>query len=80
MLSVMKSKAGAYVDDAKASLHESAAHRLEQVRDAADAVRQHYDDGMKSCAARIVARPFISVLAALGVGLVLGGLVRRHRQ
>ena len=78
VIAAVKAKAGSYVDDAKASLHESAAHRLDQARDAADAVRQRYDDGVKSCAAKIVERPFVSVLAALGVGLVLGRLMRWH--
>ena len=76
VIAAVKAKAGSYVDDAKASVHESAAHRLDQARDAADAVRQRYDEGVKSCAAKIAERPFVSVLAALGVGLVVGRLMR----
>jgi ElaB/YqjD/DUF883 family membrane-anchored ribosome-binding protein len=78
VIAAVKAKAGSYVDDAKASVHESAAHRLDQVNDAADAVRQRYDDGLKNCASKIVERPFVSVLAALGVGWVLGRLMRWH--
>lgn len=78
VIAAVKAKAGSYVDDAKASVHESAAHRLDQVHDAADAVRQRYDDGLESCASKIAERPFVSVLAALGVGWVLGRLMRWH--
>ena len=78
VIAAVKAKAGSYIDDAKASVHESAAHRLDQARDAADAVRQRYDDGLKSCAVKIAERPFVSVLAALGVGWVLGRLMRWH--
>ena len=80
IVAAIKAKAGSYVDDAKDSLHESAAHRFEQVRDAADAIGQKYHDGLKSCAAKIEAHPFASLLAALGVGVILGRLMRWHRR
>jgi ElaB/YqjD/DUF883 family membrane-anchored ribosome-binding protein len=79
VIAAIKAKAGDCVDDAKDSLHELAAHRVEQVRDAADAVGRTCHNGLKSCAATIEERPFVSVLAALGVGVILGGLLRRRR-
>jgi ElaB/YqjD/DUF883 family membrane-anchored ribosome-binding protein len=80
VISALRGKARDRVEDAKESLHESAAHRIEQVRDAADAVRRRWHDGVKSCAAKIEERPFTSLLAALGVGMVLGGLMRWRRR
>ncbi len=80
VIAAVKAKAGTYVDDAKASLHESATHRIEQVHDAADAIGQRYHDQVKSCAAKIAERPFASVLAALGIGMVLSTLMRWRRR
>ena len=80
VIAAIKAKAGDYVDDAKDSLHESAAHRVKQVREAADALKGKCQDGLKSCAAKIEEHPFACVLAALGVGLVLGALMRCHRR
>lgn len=80
VIAAIKAKAGAYVDDAKDSLHESAAHRLEQVRDATDAIGRRCHDRLKSGAAKIEEHPFASLLAALGVGVVLGGLMRWYRR
>ena len=50
------------------------------VGDAADALKGKCQDGVKNCAAKIGEHPFASVLTALGVGLVLGGLMRWHRR
>ena len=80
VVAALKAKAEDYVDDATESLHESAAHRVDQVRDAADAIRRKCHDGLKSCAAKTEEHPFASLLAALGVGVVLGGLIKWHRR
>jgi ElaB/YqjD/DUF883 family membrane-anchored ribosome-binding protein len=80
VISVIKAKAGGFVDEAKDCLHESAAHRLDQARDAADAFGKQCRKGLKSCAGKIEDRPFVSVLTALGVGVVLGGLLIWHRR
>jgi ElaB/YqjD/DUF883 family membrane-anchored ribosome-binding protein len=75
VIAAIKAKAGDYIDSAKESLHESAAHRLEQVRDTANIVGRRCHDGLKSCAVKIEEHPFISLLAALGGGVILGGLI-----
>ena len=80
VIAAMKAKVGSRVDDARDSVHESAAHGFEQVRDAADAIGQRYRDGLKRCAAKIEERPFASLLAALGAGVILGALMKWHRR
>lgn len=80
VIAAIKAKAGSYVDDARESMHESAAHRVEQVCDAAEAIGHKCHDGLKSCGAKIEEHPFASLLAALGVGVVLGGLMAWRRR
>jgi ElaB/YqjD/DUF883 family membrane-anchored ribosome-binding protein len=80
ILSALHGKARDRVDGAKESLHESVAEGMEQVRDAVDAIERRCRGGLKSCAAKIEERPFFSLLAALGVGVVLGCLLRRGRR
>jgi ElaB/YqjD/DUF883 family membrane-anchored ribosome-binding protein len=79
ILGVLHGKARDYVEGVKESLHESGAEKAEQLRDAACAVGKKYHEGVKCCAEKIEERPFASVLVALGVGVILGGLMRRHR-
>lgn len=80
VIAAIKAKVGSRADDARDSVRESAAHGLEQVRDAADAIGRRYRDGLKSCAAKIEKRPFASLLAALGAGVILGALMKGHRR
>lgn len=80
LFGALKAKAGSSVGDAMDSLHDSAAHRLEQVRDAAGAAGRRCHDGVKLCTEKMEEHPLVTVLAALGAGLVLGGLIRRHRR
>jgi ElaB/YqjD/DUF883 family membrane-anchored ribosome-binding protein len=80
VIAAIKAKVGSRADDASASVQESAAHGFEQVRDAADAIGRRYRDGVKSCAAKIEQRPFASLLAALGAGVILGALMKWHRR
>lgn len=80
VVAAIKAKAGTYVDETKESLHESAAQRIGQLRDAADAIGKRCRDGVKGCTTKIEEHPFTTLLAALGVGVVLGGLLRRRRS
>ena len=80
VIGAIKAKAEEYVGEAKDNLTESGAHRLEQVRDAAGVVGRQCQDGAKVCAAKIGEHPLASMLAALGVGLVVGALIRSHRR
>jgi ElaB/YqjD/DUF883 family membrane-anchored ribosome-binding protein len=80
VIAAIKAKVGSHADDARVSVHESAVHGLEQVRDAADAIGRRYRDGLKSCAAKIEQRPFASLLAALGAGVILGALMKWRRR
>lgn len=79
ILGAVQGKARDYVDNARESLNESASERVEQVRQAARAVGQKYRHSVDDCAAKIGERPFVSVLAALGAGVILGGLLLRRR-
>ena len=79
LLSALHEKARDRVENAKESLREAGAERVEQVRDAACAVGRSCQATMENCAAKIGQRPFVSVLAALGVGAILGGLLRRRK-
>ncbi len=80
VISALQKKAGDYVDSAKESVRESVTERVDQVRDAASAVGQSCQHSVKDCAAKIGQRPFVSVLVALGVGAILGGLLLRGRE
>ena len=80
VIAAVKAVARSRVDDAKESLGESAAHRLEQVREAAEAIGQNCKERMKTCAEKIEEHPLGSVLAALGAGVVMGLLIRCHRR
>jgi ElaB/YqjD/DUF883 family membrane-anchored ribosome-binding protein len=80
ILTALHGKVRDRVESAKESLHESAAERVDQVRDAASAVGQSCQSAFSDCATKIGQRPFVSVLAALGVGVILGGLLLRRRQ
>ena len=80
VLSALHGKAKDYVEHAKESLQESVAERVERVRDAAAAVGHNCQDASKECLARIKEHPLTSVLAAVGVGMILGGLLRRRRS
>ena len=79
VLGALHGKAKDYVEHAKESLQESVAERVERVRDAA-AVGHNCQDASKECVTKIKEHPFASVLAALGVGLILGGLMHRRRS
>lgn len=79
IVSALQRKTGDYVDSAKESLNESGAERVAQVRDAASAVEESCRQAVQSCAAKIGDRPFISMLGALGVGVILGGLLRKRQ-
>jgi ElaB/YqjD/DUF883 family membrane-anchored ribosome-binding protein len=80
IISALHRKAGDYVDSAKESLHESVTERVDQVRDAASAVGRGCQHTFKDCAAKIGERPFVSVLVAMGMGVILGGLLLKRRQ
>ena len=80
ILSALHGKARDSVESVKASLYESGAERVDQVRDAACAVGRSCQRALTGAAAKIGERPFVSVLAALGVGVILGGLLLRKRQ
>ena len=80
VIAAVKARAKSHVDDVKDSLHESAVHRFEQVRDAAADVKRNCDDGLKSCAAKIEEHPLVSVLAAVGIGVALGTLIKWRRR
>ena len=80
ILSALHGKARDCVENAKESLHESAAERADQVRAAASAVGRSCQRAVEDYAAKIGERPFVSVLAALGMGVILGGLLLRRRQ
>ena len=80
ILSALRGKARDCVENAKESLRESAAERVDQVGDAALAVGRSCQRTFKDSAAKIGQYPFVSVLAALGVGVILGGLLLRKRE
>ena len=80
VLGALHGKAKDYVEHAKESLQESVADRVERVRDAAAAVGHNCQDASKECVTKIKEHPFASVLAALGVGMILGGLLRRRHS
>jgi ElaB/YqjD/DUF883 family membrane-anchored ribosome-binding protein len=79
ILSALHGKATDRVESIKESLHDSAAERVGQVRDAACAVGQSCQNALNDCAEKIAKRPFVSVLAAVGAGVILGGLLLRRR-
>lgn len=79
LVHALQGKAKDRVDSSKESLHEYAAQRLEQIRDAADVVGRSCQKGLKECAAKIGEHPLASTLTALGVGMVGGLLLRRRR-
>jgi ElaB/YqjD/DUF883 family membrane-anchored ribosome-binding protein len=80
VVSALHGKARDRVESAKDSLHEAASERVDQVRDAACAVGRSCQRALDDSAAKIGERPFVSVLAALGVGLILGGVLLRRRR
>ena len=80
VISALQGKAAAYVDSAKESLHESATQRLDQVRDAGEAVGRSLQHGFKDCTTKMKEHPLATLLAVLGVGVVVGGLLQRRRQ
>lgn len=80
ILNAIHGKARDYVESTKESLAESGAEGVDQVRDAACAVGRRCQRAFKDSAAKIGERPFVSVLMALGVGVILGGLLLRKRQ
>jgi ElaB/YqjD/DUF883 family membrane-anchored ribosome-binding protein len=80
VIAALRKEAGDCVDSAKESVHDSVAERVEQLRDAADDIGRRCHDGVKSCTAQIEQHPFASLLAAVGVGVVLGGLLKCHRR
>jgi ElaB/YqjD/DUF883 family membrane-anchored ribosome-binding protein len=80
ILSALHGKARDSVETAKESLRESAAERGDQVREAARAVGRSCQQAFEDYAAKIGERPFVSLLAALGVGVILGGVLLRRRQ
>jgi ElaB/YqjD/DUF883 family membrane-anchored ribosome-binding protein len=80
ILNAVHGKVRDRVDSAKESLHDCAAEGVDQVRDAACAVGQGCQRALDDCAAKIGQRPFVSVLAAVGVGMILERLLLRRRQ
>ena len=80
ILGALHGKARDCVEGVKESLHESGAERVDQVRDAACAVRRSCHRAFEDSAAKIGERPFVSVLTALGVGLIMGSLLRWGRR
>ena len=80
ILGALHGKARDSFGSARDSLHESAAERVEQVRDAACAVGRRCRHVFESSAEKIAERPLLSVLAALGAGVILGGILLRRRH
>ena len=79
VISALQKRAGNYVETAKESLEESVAQRVDQVRDAVSAVEGSCRHTVNGYAAKIGERPVVSLLAALGMGMIVGGLIaKRH--
>ncbi len=80
VISALQGKAGDYVASAKESLHESATQRLDQVREAGEAVGRSLQHSFKHCTTKMKEHPLATLLTVLGVGVVVGGLLQRRRQ
>jgi ElaB/YqjD/DUF883 family membrane-anchored ribosome-binding protein len=80
VLSALHGKAKDRVEGIKESLQEAGAERADQVRDAACAVGRSCQHALDGCAEKIAQRPFVSVLAAVGVGVILGDMLLGRRR
>lgn len=78
ILGAVHDRAKDSIEGAKESLRESGAERADQVKDAARAVGRKCHRAVSDCGAKIGEHPFLSVLAALGVGAVVGLLLKRR--
>lgn len=79
VISALQKRAGNCVETAKESLEESVAQRVDQARDAVSAASESCQDTWKGCVAKMGKRPVVSLLAALGMGIIVGSLIaKRH--
>jgi len=82
----MKVLAGAFKErarerfgDAKESVSECATHHFDQLHEAADDIGRACRHGVATVSEKIEQRPLTSLLAAIGVGVILGRLLGRRR-
>lgn len=68
---------GALTEAFKRSSQQRAQEGAEQARERFNAVRQQAEGQAEEIGSQIKQRPFTSVLAAFGVGLVIGKIIRR---
>lgn len=65
------------VSDVRSSGDKHAQESLDQIRELYEDVRKQADEHRKNFSAEIEARPLTSVLAAFGIGLLLGKIFGR---
>lgn len=80
VLSAVRANACDRVAGAKENLSVAADQRIEQFRRTADRIRLGGRQAVEKAQQKVAERPFISLLAALGVGMLVGGLLRRSRR
>jgi ElaB/YqjD/DUF883 family membrane-anchored ribosome-binding protein len=74
----LKSDMSALMDTIGKIAEESKKEGKRRVREAGEMAAVHAEESMHAVEAQIAERPFISVLAAFGVGMVIGRLLDRR--